>query len=593
MSDVALDQQKKAQNGGSGGADLGPIGKSSNTGSMQGGTKKSSGIVGDPGYGELQGAGDEAANKAAVADLKVDYTNVQVDRSRVGDLVKDIDTHTAVVKQAEKDDDSIEGRFQPLATNIGTKTSLQIFDNKLDVAAVDTTSFGIQYRNATTDYKRLLAEGAEYTSLTGKGGGDPLATIGGELDKKGGDFALGEAQVGKDRFRAARANLNTASKKMNGQLQSTRGAANSFQAAVHRAQAKAAAAEGAEAIAKLAEVRAEIREVAEGVGRVVKVVSAVAGLAGGGGAVNGLATAAANKTEGGQVEIEGGISGLRKGGSVEVEAESNKLEIMKSMGEDGKEIKGAAMGEGGGGLAEQLVTAIGNYANKEKIAKLQIAITEAGKKESTFNAAADAEAMVGAQATLEAEAGKLQLLITTFFTAKQEMAAARDALMATLSKGGGKKGKDQSRAVLFLSDSDRFLAQVTVAISVGKNQQDNLTQAVSDRKKLRGTVPGLEGGGEDLMGQSYFRCYKTVVPHWYGDKNMYRLEKVYVKFTDNGMVGPNSANQGGSGTIEGTGGAGDEVANKLDILQKAKKQVTELQTAAQNALGMGPAGLNA
>ena len=45
--------------------------------------------------------------------------------------------------------------------------------------------------------------------------------------------------------------------------------------------------------------------------------------------------------------------------------------------------------------------------------------------------------------------------------------------------------------------------------------------------------------------------------------------------------------------MEGTGSADDQVASKIEVLKKAKEQVTLLQTKVQGALGMRGPGVNA
>ncbi len=541
-----------------------------------------------PDIGTLQGAGDEAATNAAKAPLQVDQVSVTADKSKVHELIADIDKHTPVIQAAEKERPEMEHAYAPLATNTATKTSLSIFNDKLDVSAVDTTAFAVQYRTTYTDYQRLTGEATELLAR-GKGaaGGDPLAAVGDGFAATSG-LKIADGQVGLERFRNARTNLNTASSKMDGQLTVARGAANLLQAAVNSAKAKAAQTSGAEAAKKLAAVRAEIAEMAANVGRVVKIASAVAGLAGGGGATNALATP---KESGGHVDIDPSISGLATGGTVLDPQEASKVALIKAMGTDAASVGGS--GGGADGMAVALVTAIGNYCNRDKINALQQSIIKAGAEEATFNAAAEAQSMIGYQDQMDGASKQLSLLLRAYASAKAEMTAASEALMHQLSSKGGKTGKNQAKGVLFLSDSDKFLAQVRTAISVGENQQQNLKQAAADRKKLRGTEAITEGG-KDQQNQYYFRCAKTVVPgKLWGTNNTYKLEKVFVSFQDNGMTGNNMYNQGGAGTVEGTGGAGDEVANKIATLKKAQEQVTTLQSKVQASIGVGPAGLNA
>jgi hypothetical protein len=481
----------------------------------------------------------------------------------------------------------MESRFGPLAANETARVSLSVFDEKLDVSSVDTAAFAVQYRIAYADYNRLTAEATEYLSYIGVKSGDALDTVGTGFSKTPG-LKLATAQAGLERFRAARQNLNSAGVKMDETLTATRSAANLLQGAINKAKGAAANAKGKEAATKLAAVRAEIAEVAGGVGKVVKICSAVAGLAGGGGATNALGTP---KETGGSVDIDPSISGLGKGGTVLTPEDPSKKALLAAMGKDAALVAG----DGGGPekMAESLVTAIGEYANRDKISKLQQSIVKAAAAESTFNAAGDAQSMVGYQEQMDSASKKLSTLIKSFTGAKQEIAKASKALMDELTTKGGKKGKEQAKGVLFLTDADRFLAQVQNSISVGKNQQANLEQAKTDRQSLRGRTASVEGG-KDSQSQFYFRCTKSTVPgKVWGTNNFFKLEKVFVTFQDSGSFGDNDIVQGGAGSVEGTGSADDVVAKKIKTLTKAQEQVTQLQIKVQNALGMDAPGINA
>jgi len=539
-------------------------------------------------YGALQGAGDEAEANAMNAPLRIDTVSVQTDRSRVGEIIGDIDKHEPVIKEAEKESSAVQG-YSPLVTNTATRTNLSIFDDKLDVSSVDTKAFAVQYRAAFADYQRLLAEATEYLSVIGADSNDPLGTIGdGFANTKG--LKNGPAQAGLDRFRSARKDLNTAATKMNSQLTKCRGAANLLQGALYKARAAAAAANGENAAKKLASVRAEIAAVAGGVGKVIKICSAVSGLAGGGGAIGALATPA---TSGGSVDIDPSQSGLAKGGTVFLNDHTKPsnpaaLPVGQAIASD---LWNLAGGPGPDGMAEALVTAIGEYANRDKISNLQQSIAQAAAEEASFSAAAETQSMVGFQEQMEGAAGELSVLLAAFTSAKKEMAEAGQVLMEELNKAGP-TGKNQARGVLFVTDADRFLAQAENAISVGKNQQANLKNAADDRKALRGTTAVLEGG-KDAAAQYYYRCHKTSVPGMlWGTNNTYRLEKVFVTFQDSGGFGVNDINQGGAGSVEGTGSAHDEVANKLETLESARTQVKELQAKVQGSLGLGGPGLS-
>jgi hypothetical protein len=540
----------------------------------------------DPGTAAIESAGDEAEARERKAPLLVDSISVKADKSRVAEIIADIDKHTPIIQDAEKQHDDLEDRFAPLATNTATRANLSVFDEKLDVSSVDTTAFAAQYRIAYADYQRLTAEAHAHLTQIGVQG-DGLGTVGDGIGKSSG-LALATAQAGLERFRAARTNLNTAAKKMDGQFKVFRGAANLLQGAIYKAKAAAASAKGKDAATKLLAVKQEIEATAGGVAKVIKTCSAVAGLAGGGGATNALA---APRETGGTVDVEPGISGLRRGGTVQVDPEeTSRRALLKAMGTDAASVAGVDLAPDK--MAESLVKVLGEHANKDKIAGLQAQIVKAAADESSFNAAGDASNFVGYQEQMNGAAQQLSLLIETFTTAKKEMADAGKALMAELNKQG-KKGKDQAKAVLFLTDADRFLAQVTNAISVGENQQTNLKQAAQDRKALRGTTAAIEGG-TDSQTQYYFRCHKTTVPgRLWGTNTTYKLDKVDVTFQDSGGFGANDINQGGAGTVEGTGSANDEVATRIQTLKNAKQQVAALQSKLQGALGLGGPGLNA
>lgn len=553
----------------------------------------------DPSSGTLQGAGNEAWWNARDEKLSIDTVSVQTDRSRVGELIADIDKHTPVIRQAENQDSDLEAQRAPLAHNTSTRAGLSVFNDKLDVSAVDTTAFAVQYRFVHADYVRLAAEAKEYLAMAGTKSDDPFGAVGKAVGGQDVKLATGNANV--ERFRTARRNLNTAGQKMDGQLTACRGAANLLQGAIYKAKAAAAAANGKDAATKLAGIRAEIDAVAGGVGKVVKICSGVAGLAGGAGATTALGTPKDSTTP----DIDESRSGLRPGQTVNDAQGKEKKDLrhdagagplggdsqaalIKAMGAD----VGGLLGGGGGPdkLAETLVKAIGEYANKDKISKLQQDIVKAAAEEATFNAAGDAQSMVGYQDQMEAASKQLQTLLEAYRTSKNEAMEAARVLMEELNKGG-KKGKQQATAVLFLSDADQFLAQVDNAISVGKNQQANLKQAATDRKKLRGTTN--EAGVDNQNTQYYYRCYKTTVPgRLWGTNDIFKLQKVDVTFQDSGGFGKNDINQGGAGSVEGTGSADDEVARKVKLLETARDQVKAFQKQIQQATGMGEAGVN-
>ncbi len=521
-----------------------------------------------PSTGDLQGAGDEAQDAAWKTSLSVDTMSVNTDKSRVAELIADITKQEGTIRAAEKNDNDLETKYAPMATNSATKANLEIFNDKVDVTNVDTTAFASQYRFAYADYARIVAEAKEYTSLTGAKGASPIATVSAEHEKSSQDLA---STTQSERFRAARRALSNVSMNLDPQLTATRGAATTLQSSIYRAKAAAASASGADAAKKLAAIKQEIAEVAGSVATVVKVASAVGGLAGGGGATNAIGTARAASESGGAATIE--ASNIQKqflmqGQTVLTPEDQSKKALVMAMGTDAAAISGLTPDA----IVQSLVTAIGQYANKDKISRLAADIAKASAEEASFKAAAEASAMVGAQQTLEAEAKKLIVVTKQFASAKLEERAAGEALMAVLNKGGA-KGKSQARSVMFLTDADRFLAQVEAAISAGNNQQSNVKQAAADRQSLRGTEKVM-GDAKDAASQFYYRCTKL------DDKN-YKLDKVFVTFTDNGQT------QGGRGTIEGVGGAADDVANKVKALVMARDEVKELQKQVQASLGLG------
>jgi Domain of unknown function (DUF4157) len=533
----------------------------------------------DASTGTMAAAGDEAQGKAWQAPLTVDSISVQTDRSRVGDIVKDIRAQDTNVNALVQADPNTELKYGPRATNTTTLNDLQILDTKLDVTNVDTTAFASQYRYSFADYQRLKAEAATYTTLKNTDrtrGGDPVATVGGMHENEHLDLASSVQQV---EYRAARQNLKSAATHMNAKVTKCRSAANRLQSTIYKAKALAAAATGAEAAAKLKAVNDEIAAVAGGVSAVVKIVSAVGGLAGGGGATAALGTAKASSEAGGAtIEATDYAKSLGHGAGEQVlspEAHS-KAALMKAIGSDA-----ASVFSGGGDMAESLVTAIGKYANKTQIGKLQNAIAKAAAEEASFKAAGESLTLVADQELLQGEAEELAVQQRAFVAAKLELRRTGDALMQLLNKSGA-KGQKQARAVMFLTDADRFMAQVESALSAGKHQQANQTLAAEDRKKLRGTQTGEQTGGE-VTNKFYYKCEKIVTPGMiYGTNTQYSLRKVFVQFQDNGTT-----HQGGKGTAEN-----DEVALKIATLTRAKEEVRALQVNIQKALNLGEPSIN-
>jgi hypothetical protein len=554
----------------------------------------------DPGYGTLAGAGDEAAAEAMKKPLSVDTVSVTKDKSDVASTIEDIKTHGKVIETAS--DTDLPNKQMYVATNTAAIAKLGIFTDKLDVSTVDTAAFAMQYRFAFSDFQRLTAEAHEILAHAGVKTGDE---VGAATEGISNTSLKLDASVQLSEFKAARTNLNTAATKMGAKLTAARGAANGLQAAIYKAQAKAAEAKEKEDQEKLAAVKAEIAAVAGGVGKVVKLVTTVAGFAGGGSATS---AALGTVKEPGSVTIEGADVGSLKGTSlgnmlekkqdVDLDPEGrSKKAILKAMyGDAGKlDQTGSAILSGDPSkMAEALVTAIGEYANKSKMEKLQTSITKAAAEVKVFSAAGEALDMIGKQDTLKSASDELSIEVKAFAFAKKDLAEKQDALMALLARGG-KKGSNQAKVVLFLGDADRFLAQVQNAISVGENQQANMKQAAEDRKALRGTAAFEDGTDRDT--QHYYRGQKLGKKPWHHHGEFYyQITRMDVKFTahDN-MLDPNFANQGGAGTVEGAGGADDAVATKIKTLKDAQAKVQKLQKACQDALfgaGKGEAGIN-
>ena len=571
----------------------------------------------DPSYGTIQGAGDAAAAEAMNKSLTVDSISVTKDMSDVNDTVADITKNSAVLEAAKERD--IPRKQEYVAVNTEAVMRLSIFKDKLNVSSVDTSAFAMQYRIAHADFQRLNGEAHEMLQRMGVKSADELGTVSDGIGNVSG-LKL-DASVELLGFEAARRNLNTAATKMNGQISAARIAANQLQAAMYRVQAAVASAKEKDDQAKLDAVKGEIAAVAGGVGKVVKLVTTVAGFAGGGSATAGAA--ASTLKEPTTATIEGADVGHLKGTALgdviskqhdvdlgsEGSAGKQKLAILKGMYGDAGQLNqsdnavvSSVLSGDPAKIAEQLVTLVGEHANKKKMEKLQTAITKSGAQAKVLQEAADSLSMDSTIDALNKAVGDLNIQVGALASAKRDMAVKSDALMAKLAAGakdgkGGKKGSDQAKVVLFLADADRFLAQVENAISVGVNQQTNMEIAAKDRKKLRGTDAPYDADEEDRSTQHYYRCSVSGKKPWHEwGTNYYNITRMDVKFTGHDNVAdPNVLNQGGAGTIEGVGGAADSVANKIQALKTAQAKVKKLQTACQDALfgkGKGEAGLN-
>jgi len=542
----------------------------------------------------IEQAGDAAAAHAQGASLAVDSASVTVDSGRVNELIQDIEAQNGPLNDATQAGtlDTVRGDpQQALAVNAAAKAALEIFNDRLWESDVDTKAFAVQYRIANADYERLMAEATQY--LGADMAFDPVGTAGSKIAGESG-MKLDSGMAEFNAFRTARANLNTAATKMEGKLTKARGAASALQGALYAAKAAAARAKADAAKSKLNKIRAEIEETAANVGKVVKLASAVAGLAGGGGETAELGketpdisnTTIQRSPDNIFANPTPGHYAL-KDQHVNPEGESSKLKLIAAMGKDTAELGGIEAE----GLAEKLVTAVGEYAEKGKISKLQSEIASEMAVNDTFKAAGATQTMVGHVDTLNAAAQELTTNVAAFKGAKAEMTRSREALMAALSKKGA-KGKKQAKAVLFLSDADRFLAQVRNAISVGHHQQKQLEQAADQRKSLRGSVGAYDG--QSNATQVYYQCRKMKTKgRLWGTNNYFRLTKVDVSFSDGGGLGYNDRVQGGQGSVEGVGGASDVVAQNIKQLEERQKEVKAMQTKVQTSLGVGGPGLNA
>lgn len=561
----------------------------------------------DPGAGALAVAGDTAANAAMGKQHSVDSISVSADIKDVNKFVADIKKSSAVLEAARETD--IPRKQEFVAVNTEAATKLSIFKDKLNVSSVDTSAFALQYRIAYADFQRLNGAAHELMLHVKAQSNDEIGAVTDGIGKVSGMKLDASAEL--TGFEAARQNLNSAAKNMNLKIKAARDAANALQSGVYKTQAAAAKATAANASSDLTALKAEIAATAAGVGKVVKLVTAVAGFAGSGGAT-GAAAGALN--EPGSVTIQGPanvgeLHGTALGDILEQDQtvvtdpeKRSKLSILKGMYSDAGKLNASDNAIAGGILsgdpakmAETLVTAIGEHANRKKIERLETMMTVATTQASVLTAASEKLDLVSKQGALETAAASLEVQVNAFAMAKKKVVEKRDALMEKLSKGGGKKGSDQAKIVVFLTDADRFLAQVDNAIGVGKNQQANMAQAADDRKSLRGTHAGLEGDG-DLNTQRYYQCTKLGKKPWNvsGDY-WYSTPPVYVEFNKTGFVDANAVTQGGAGTVEGVGGAGDSVAGKIKVLETWKAKIKQLQTACQDALfgkGKGEAGLN-
>jgi Domain of unknown function (DUF4157) len=526
----------------------------------------------EPGLGTLLGAGDVAEQTALKTILSFDTMSVSADTDRVDEIISDIDKNQPTILEGEKKDPDMIDKYGASTLNTATKSNLQIFKDKLGVTKDDTESFASQFRIAYADYNRLVAEGSEYLSATGVESDSPIDALTSGYDNLGKDsLKIDDGQIGLERFRAARKNLNTAAFKMDGELKGFRGASQSLQSALYRVKSKAVAAKGTEASDKLKSVRAEIEEMSKNVGLCVKAASALSGVVGKG------------------TEV-GNMIGKAHGAGEPV----SKLAVIPAASKD---IDNLALGKISTGdpskIAESLVTLIGEHVNKEKIATLRQTIDSAAAEEKAIITAADGMAFSGFQSNMEAAAAKLSLLVTAYQGAKSEMSEARDVLMAQLTKKGEKRGKNQARSILFLTDADRFLAQVRNAISNGRNQQSNAKDASGARKKLRGSSANIEIG-DDNPTQKYWRAKKRVTKGTlWGTRDYYELFSVSVTFNNSSNFDYNDIVQGGEGMIEGAGGVEDSVAKKIIVLEQTQTQVQQLQSKIQSALGLGEPGINA
>lgn len=537
---------------------------------------------------EIMQSGDAAAQRARGATLAVDNASVTVDRSRVGELIAEIKNQDGRLKEANNADtfDSVAGDpVKALATNAATKAALEIFDDSLQTSNLDTKAFAVQFRIANADYQRLQAEAAQFVGKGIEGAADELSGDGMKLDS-------GMAQY--NAFRTARKDLNTAATKMEGKISKARGAASALQGALYSAKAAAAKAKADAAKSQLAAIRAQIAGTAANVSKIVKLASGVAGLAGGGGATSAMADGTPDVSN---TTIERSPDNLfanpHKGHYVTQDVHVNpaaesasKAKMLAAMGSD---VAGLA-DINAAKLAEKLVQAVGQYAEKDKIADLQAKIATEEAVNKTFKAAANAKAMAGKVDTLQSAAKELSTTVAAFESAKAEMTRARNELMAALSKQGA-KGRKQAKAVLFLSDADKFLAQAKNAISVGKHQQTNLKRAAEKRKGLRGTTEAYDGKYRKT--QTYYRCHKTTSEGTvWGTNDHYRLTKVDVTLGGSGGFGYNDRVQGGRGSVEGAGGAGDVIAQQIKTLENQQKQVQALQSKVQSSLGVGGPGMH-
>src|SRR5262249_17049701 len=152
-------------------------------------------------------------------------------------MIQDIIANKTSVAEAAAHDERFN-KFDPIGTNAATQASLEVFQNKLDVTNTDTSAFAVQYRTSFADYQRLVGEATHILGSVGGKSNDPLGAAGGAMGST--NLKLNPNQPGLERFRQARAQLNTAAHKMDGTMARFRGSSQLLQSKLYKLRQAAA-----------------------------------------------------------------------------------------------------------------------------------------------------------------------------------------------------------------------------------------------------------------------------------------------------------------------------------------------------------------
>ena len=485
------------------------------------------------------------------------------DKAEAEALTKTIDQQAEGLTAAAEETGNGDKYKNCLTENFQTKFLLQKYATAVTESSGSLETFQPAYQAARADYGRVYGLAAAF--MGGKDTGDK-----GNIEAAASALPGGpgnptskrvEAMRGGDRvfsedlkeFRDARNLLETDRSNITSGRLALNTAEQELKSTAFAIQAEVATVTADKKKAELAKVKSDIQEITATISKIYEVGEAVLT------ATQGLGVNVAG-IENENWSDPSQLSKLKTGGQT----------VLKALGGPKKVI-------------ETAVTAL----NQGKMDGLQAQI-DAANEENKLATASKQAAQLGAKKSRVTEVlGKLAEVMMAFDGHKQ----ALESIGKKLAERAGKSGDPKmAPAIKFLTESDKFLAQVDITIQMGRKQQEAGREATKHRGDLNDdpsnpATPPSEGA---VAVQKHWWRAQKVKGELNAVRRFFTLEKkpTYYYATRE-TVELKSQGRGSLQSGNDRNGAQFEIGKAVNELVEQSKQVKTLQVAAQNVLGVG------